>query len=148
MGDPLSTAASIAGLISVAGQTVETVVYLHEIFEKLRDAPNEIHDLDDELRAIEAAATQVQELCTTARAKVNHRHAIKLEEHLRQCNDGPLAKIKKVANELIAKNKGSLSIANRARWLLAEGKISKRINSLARHETILNTQISAMIGYG
>ncbi|KAI9872619.1 MAG: hypothetical protein M1830_001403, partial [Pleopsidium flavum] len=49
MAEALGAAGSIAGLIGLAGQIAQGVLFLHGFFNDIRDAPDEIRDLRVEL---------------------------------------------------------------------------------------------------
>jgi hypothetical protein len=49
MAEALGAAGSIAGLVGLAGQIAQGVLFLHGFFSDIRDAPEEIRDLRAEL---------------------------------------------------------------------------------------------------
>jgi hypothetical protein len=62
MSDPLSTIASVAGLIDIAARTSSQVLRL---ITEWKDAPKQIYFLSEEINMSQQIAQQLKELCDT-----------------------------------------------------------------------------------
>ena len=58
MADPLSTAASIIAVASLAGNVAAGIIRLHELYSKVKDAPKELRML---LARLEVTGNQLQD---------------------------------------------------------------------------------------
>ena len=78
MGDPLSIAASVAGLITISAQIVGMA---KELFDKVNDAPESMMRVREEVESMQPIFLQVQLLLTGAGSRPNHSNLTMISVH-------------------------------------------------------------------
>jgi len=62
MAEAVALAASVAGLTGLAGQILQGCIFIRKFFEHVRDAPEEVLDLRDELELFTLVASDTEKL--------------------------------------------------------------------------------------
>jgi len=78
MGDPLSVAASVAGLITISAQVIGMT---KELFDKVKDAPETMMRVREEVESMQSVFNQVQHLINGAGSRLNHGNLIMISVH-------------------------------------------------------------------
>ena len=78
MAEPLSVAASIAGLITLSTQIVGIA---KELFDKVKDAPETISRVREEVESMQPIFSQVQQLLTGSGAGLNRGNLAMISVH-------------------------------------------------------------------
>jgi hypothetical protein len=67
MAEAVGLAASVAGLVGLAGQVLQGGIFIQKFFDDVRNAPAEVQDLKDELDLFTFIAKDTKKLFETAR---------------------------------------------------------------------------------
>ena len=135
MGDPLSIAASIAGLITLSTQIVGMA---KEVFDKVKDAPETVKRVREEVESMQPIFYQVQQLLTGTGSGLNHGNLTMISVHnLMATLTGCVivySRLEKKVNEVCGfSDPATASVA----WKRA-GIITNRVTwGLWRHEEVL-----------
>jgi cell division control protein 24 len=78
MGDPLSIAASVAGLITISAQIVGMA---KDLFDKVKDAPETMMRVREEVESMQSILSQVQLLLNGAGSQPNHGNLTMISIH-------------------------------------------------------------------
>jgi len=78
MGDPLSIAASVAGLITIAAQIVRMA---KELFDRVKDAPETVMRVREEVESMQPIFYQVHLLLNGAGSRPNHGNLTMISIH-------------------------------------------------------------------
>ena len=78
MGDPLSIGASVAGLITISAQIVRMA---KELFDKVKDAPETMMRVREEVESMQPIFCQVQLLLIGTGSRPNHNNLIMIPVH-------------------------------------------------------------------
>jgi len=135
MGDPLSIAASVAGLITISAQIVGMA---KEVFGKVKDAPETMMQMREEVESMQPIFSQVQLLLNSSGKGVNHANLTMISVHnLMSTLTGCVIvydKLEKKVNEVCGFNDPTTASAL---WKIA-GVIADRVKwGLWRHEEVM-----------
>ena len=135
MADPLSIAASVAGLIAISAQIVGMA---KELFGKVKDAPETIMQVREEVESMQPIFCQVQLLLNGSGSGLNHANLTMVSVHnLMATLTGCVivySKLEKKVNEVCGFNDPTTASAM---WKRA-GVIVDRVKwGLWRHEEVL-----------
>jgi len=135
MGDPLSIAASVAGLITISAQIVGMA---KDLFGKVKDAPETMMQVREEVESMQPIFSQVQLLLNGAGSQPNHGNLTMISIHnLMTTLTGCVivySRLEKKVNEVCGFNDPTTASAA---WKKA-GVIAGRVKwGLWRHEEVL-----------
>jgi len=133
--DPLSIAASVAGLINISAQIIGMA---KELFMKVNDAPETLMRVREEVGSMQAIFSQVQLLLNGSGKGVNHANLKMISIHsLMSTLTGYViiySKLEKMLNEVCGFNDPTTASAMWKR----EGVIADRVKwGLWRHEDVI-----------
>ena len=135
MGDPLSIAASIAGLITISTQIVGMA---KEVFDKVKDAPETVKRVREEVEIMQPIFYQVQQLLNGTGWGLNHRNLTMISVHnLMATLTGCViaySRLEKKVNEVCGFNDPATASAA---WKRAGVTIGRVKWGLWRHEEVL-----------
>ncbi|KAJ3561470.1 hypothetical protein NPX13_g8934 [Xylaria arbuscula] len=140
MADPLSIAASVAGLASLAGQVFKTVI---DYSNAVKDAKLDVKTLATELRTLSGMLHNLSLLAETLRASGSSRLLF---------GEWQIASLKRIIQKIEAElkkakddfNNNKLRGAIRSlRWPFSKSDIDKMIDDLRAHKATINLALSA-----
>jgi len=136
MTEPLSLAASVAGLISLTGQVMQLAMGIHKVYIDLRDGPQEVMLLRQGLVGLTEALDGILNLSRHAKASEHEKVITALGAEVKRChvNLQTLNELTKSAVNLGAS--GTLSLA-RMKWKLKAGDVKQLIELLAIHKATI-----------
>ena len=135
MGDPLSITASVAGLITISAQIVGMA---KDVFDKVKDAPETVKRVREEVESMQPIFYQVQQLLNGTGSGLNHGNLTMISVHsLMATLTGCVivySRLEKKVNEVCGFNDPT---AASTAWKRA-GVIADRVKwALWRHEEVL-----------
>ena len=153
MGDPLSIAASVAGLITISAQIVGMA---KEVFGKVKDAPETMMQMREEVESMQPIFSQVQLLLNGSGKGVNHANLTMISVHnLMSTLTGCVivySKLEKKVNEVCGFNDPTTAsalwkragvIADRVKWgLWRHEEVMCIIEDLQRQKRSLNLMVT------
>ena len=135
MGDPLSIAASIAGLIVISAQIVGMA---KELFDKVKDAPETMMQVRQEVESMQPIFGQVRRLLNGSGPRPNHENFTKISiQNLMTTLTGCVivySKLEKKVNEVCGFNDPTTASAV---WKKAGVMVDRVKWGLWRHEEVL-----------
>lgn len=139
MSDPLSVAASVAGLIAVAGKLV-SILYQKSI----AGAPDSAQLVREEIEGMRMVLTQMETFLRTAgQSPAPNANLIQLHDFLRVVSDCVLtfSSLDKIIDDLSVGNKAPIS---RLKWVAREDEILKSLERLGRLKTTLGLMFTVL----
>lgn len=126
--DPLSVAASVAGLMSL---TLEVLRRVESFYQAAKEAPNRIRDVQEELSLMHSALQQLSSLLASAEMKTSSfALSSVLTTALTSCGQS----IESISAKLQRPKQGSLARVKEAlRWPFNEDEILRMLETLRRH---------------
>jgi hypothetical protein len=97
MAEAVALAASIAGLVGLAGQVLQGSLFIQEFFEDMCDAPAEVLDLRDELELFTFVASDTNKLLQTASQTYLSIDTSNFTRTLERCD----SLVKEIGNKLV-----------------------------------------------
>jgi len=152
MGDPLSIAASIAGLITISAQVVGIV---KELFDKVKDAPETMMRVREEVESMQPIFCQVHLLLNGSGSGLNRGNLTMISIHnLMATLTGCVivyTRLEKKVNEVCGFNDPTASwrgvgiIADRVKWgLWRHEEVLVIIEDLQRQKLSLNMMLTIL----
>jgi len=152
MGDPLSIAASIAGLITISAKIVEMA---RELFDKVKDAPETIMRVREEVENMQPIFCQVHLLLNGSGSGLNRGNFTMISIHnLMATLTGCVivyTRLEKKVNEVCGFNDATTSwrgagvIADRVKWgLWRHEEVLVIIEDLQRQKLSLNMMLTIL----
>lgn len=126
--DPLSVAASVAGLVAL---TLEVSRRVGSFYQAAKEAPNRIRDVQEELSLIHSVLQQLNSLLQSAEMKTS---SFALSSVLTKPLTSCAGSVESISAKLQRPKQGSLSRAKEAfRWPFNEKDIVQILETLRRH---------------
>ena len=124
--DPLSLAASVAGLVSLALQVSGTI---GAYCKSVKDAPKSVEEISRELLLLISALQQLENFLKSQPLKQSaFDQSSLLATAFISCRDS----IDGIASKLHGPEKGKFPTLDRLKWPFAENEIQKRLEALRR----------------
>ncbi|UPK90862.1 hypothetical protein LCI18_001797 [Fusarium solani-melongenae] len=142
MGDPLSLAASIAGLISLADVTFK---YVYKFAKSAKDAKDEAQTLSDQVNEL-ARVLRVLEALTESLEADGYGFDPTLRNHYLGHCQKTLEKVqKRVSKALDSFNSGSRprSLGRQLKWPFSTSETTALLNEISSHKATINLALSA-----
>ena len=136
MADPLSIAASVAGLITISSQLIV-------IIGNIRTKNNkELEDLSKEIHGMRSTLSQIQNLIQfqATRETKNEEWLDALNRTLCECGDTLLG-LKKTTSSLVSSSKLE-SFKNKVKWAVKEKEIADAFRRLESYKVSLDLLLS------
>lgn len=140
MADPLSVAASIAGLIALAGKLTTTV---YSFQQSVGGAPESAQHVKEEVDRIRMVLSQVEQFLHTTNRQTGQSsaHMIYVQDFLRVVSDCALtfSSLDGLVDELVT---GGQGILPRMKWAMKDKEIVKLAERLGRLGNTLGIMIN------
>ena len=137
----MDAAASVAGLVSLAGQLY---TIMNTFVENAKDAPSLAHTVHSELTSCHSILTALQTLYFGTKLSPNRAPLISLGDLYATLTEAVLlySELETVLKPLA--QDPSNSFARRARWARQATKIQKLVERLQRHKLTINLQLTIL----
>ncbi|KAI1378113.1 ankyrin [Hypoxylon crocopeplum] len=143
MADPLSMAASIAGVLALAASTARALITL---IQDISDAPEDILHIRRDVQNLSAVLGSIQEMCARYDLRPEEMTLVEsLTAYLSLCQDSMQA-IQTLLVPLAYKGSGRKSPMRMVGWVMRKGEIKGLRERLQEGKASLNITISALNG--
>ncbi|KAL7619374.1 hypothetical protein AAE478_009911 [Parahypoxylon ruwenzoriense] len=144
MADPLSIAASVAGIVAFAASTARTLISLTQ---EMADAPNEILYIRRDVQSLAVVLGSIKDVCTKYGLR-SEDLALggSLTENVSQCQDS-MQSIRVLIEPLAVKGRGRRSPMKMVRWVMRKGEVRALRERLRENKASLNITISTLNGF-
>ncbi|RSL66088.1 hypothetical protein CEP54_003914 [Fusarium duplospermum] len=142
MADPLSLAASIAGLISLADVTFK---YLYKFIKAAKDAKDEVQNLTDQVNDLARVLRVLEALAESLEADGERFDPALRNHYLSHC-DKTLEKVRTRVSKAIdsfSSGSKSKSLVRQLKWPFSASETTALLNEISNHKATINLALSA-----